>query len=54
LHNWKNRLGQQFSAPTIILLQISFEQLQKDNRVRIVDYFVNINGKTRLEELRFY
>ena len=31
-----------------------FDQLQKDNRDKIVDYFININDKIKLEELRFY
>ena len=31
-----------------------FEQLQKDNRDKIIDYFMNIKGKVKLEELRFY
>ncbi len=31
-----------------------FEQLQKDNRDKIVDYFMNIKDKVKLEELRFY
>ena len=31
-----------------------FEQLQKDNRDKIVDYFMNIKDKIKLEELRFY
>ena len=30
-----------------------FEQLQKD-RDKIIDYFMNIKGKVKLEELRFY
>ena len=30
-----------------------FEQLQKDNRDKIVDYFMNIRDKIKLEELRF-
>ena len=31
-----------------------FNQLQKDNRNKIVDYFMNIKDKIKLEELRFY
>lgn len=31
-----------------------FEQLQKDNRHKIIDYFMNIKDKVNLEELRFY
>ena len=31
-----------------------FDQLQKDNRSKIVDYFMNIKDKIKLEELRFY
>jgi hypothetical protein len=31
-----------------------FEKLQKDNRPKIVDYFMNIRDKINLEELRFY
>lgn len=31
-----------------------FNQLQKDNRNKIVDYFMNIKNKIKLEELRFY
>ena len=31
-----------------------FDQLQKDNRDKIVDYFMNIKDKIKLEELRFY
>jgi hypothetical protein len=31
-----------------------FEQLQKDNRNKIVDYFMRIKDKVKLEELRFY
>jgi hypothetical protein len=31
-----------------------FEELQEDNRVKIVDYFMNIKDKIKLEELRFY
>ena len=31
-----------------------FDQLQKDNKDKIVDYFMNIKDKTELEELRFY
>ena len=31
-----------------------FEQLQKDNRGKIVDYFMTIKDKLKLEELRFY
>ena len=30
-----------------------FEQLQRDNRYKIVDYFMNIKDKIKLEELRF-
>ena len=30
-----------------------FDQLQKDNRDKIVDYFMNIKDKMKLEELRF-
>jgi hypothetical protein len=32
----------------------SFNQLQKDNRDKIADYFMNITNKIKLEELRFY
>ena len=31
-----------------------FEHLQKDNRDKIVDYFMTITDKMKLEELRFY
>jgi hypothetical protein len=31
-----------------------FNQLQKDNRDKIVDYFMSITDKIKLEELRFY
>jgi hypothetical protein len=31
-----------------------FEQLQKDDRDKIVDYFMNIKDNVKLEELRFY
>jgi KaiC/GvpD/RAD55 family RecA-like ATPase len=31
-----------------------FEQLQKDNRSKIVNYFMTIKDKIKLEELRFY
>ena len=31
-----------------------FEKLQQDNRSKIVDYFMNMKGKIKLEELRFY
>ena len=31
-----------------------FDQLQKDNRDKIVDYVMNLKDKIRLEELRFY
>ncbi len=31
-----------------------FEKLQKDNRDKIVNYFMNIKDKIKLEELRFY
>ena len=31
-----------------------FEQLQKDNRGKIVNYFMTIKDKIKLEELRFY
>jgi hypothetical protein len=31
-----------------------FEQLHKDNRDKIEDYFMNNKDKIRLEELRFY
>jgi hypothetical protein len=31
-----------------------FELLQKDNRDKIVDHFMNIKDKIKLEELRFY
>ena len=31
-----------------------FEQLQKNNRDKIADYFMNIKDKVKLEELRFY
>ena len=30
------------------------EQLQKDNRNKIIDYFMNIKDKVETEELRFY
>jgi hypothetical protein len=30
------------------------EQLQKDNRYKIIDYFMTIKDKVKLEELRFY
>ena len=30
------------------------EQLQKDNRYKIADYFMNIKDKVETEELRFY
>ena len=30
-----------------------FDQLQKDNRDKIVDYFMNLKDKIKLEELRF-
>jgi len=31
-----------------------FKQLQKDNRGKIVNYFMTIKDKIKLEELRFY
>jgi hypothetical protein len=31
-----------------------FDQLQKNNRDKIVDYFMNVRDKIKLEELRFY
>ena len=31
-----------------------FDQLQKGNRDKIVDYFMTIKDKLKLEELRFY
>jgi hypothetical protein len=31
-----------------------FDQLHKANRSKIVDYFINIKNKIKLEELRFY
>ena len=31
-----------------------FEKLQQDNREKIVDYFMNIKDRVKLEELRFY
>lgn len=31
-----------------------FEQLQKGNRDKVVDYFMSIRDKIKLEELRFY
>jgi hypothetical protein len=31
-----------------------FNQLQKDNRDKIADYFMSITDKIKLEELRFY
>ena len=31
-----------------------FEQLQKDNRGEVMDYFMNIKDEIKLEELRFY
>jgi hypothetical protein len=31
-----------------------FNHLQKGNRGKIVDYFMNIKDKIKLEELRFY
>ncbi len=31
-----------------------FEQLQRGNRDKIVDYFMNIKDKIKPEELRFY
>jgi hypothetical protein len=31
-----------------------FERLQKYNRDKIVDYFMTIQDKLKLEELRFY
>ena len=36
------------------MMRSRFEQLQKDNRDKIVDYFMNIKDKIKLEELRFY
>ena len=33
---------------------VQFEQLQKGKRDKIVDYFMNIKDKIKLEELRFY
>ena len=31
-----------------------FEKLQQDNRSKIVNYFMNIKDRAKLEELRFY
>ena len=31
-----------------------FEQLQKGNRDKIADYFMNLKDEIKLEELRFY
>ena len=31
-----------------------FNQLQKENRNKIVDYFISLKDKIKLEELRFY
>jgi cell division septal protein FtsQ len=31
-----------------------FEQLQKDNRDKLVDYFMSLGDNMKLEELRFY
>jgi hypothetical protein len=31
-----------------------FNQLHKDNRNKVVDYFMNVKNKIKLEELRFY
>jgi hypothetical protein len=31
-----------------------FERLQQNNRDKILDYFMNIRDKIKLEELRFY
>ena len=31
-----------------------FSQLKKDNMDKIMDYFMNIKAKVKLEELRFY
>ena len=31
-----------------------FDLLQKDNRNKIVDYFMTLKDKIKLEELRFY
>jgi hypothetical protein len=31
-----------------------FNQLQKDNRDKITNYFMNIRDEIKLEELRFY
>ena len=31
-----------------------FEKLQQDNRSKIVDYFMSIKDRAKLEELRFY
>ena len=31
-----------------------FEKLQQDNRNKIVDHFMTLNDKIKLEELRFY
>ena len=31
-----------------------FDQLQKDKRDKMADYFMNITDKIKLEELRFY
>ena len=32
----------------------TFNQLQKENRDKIMDYFMNIGDKINLKELRFY
>jgi hypothetical protein len=31
-----------------------FEKLQQDNRAKIVDYFMTLKDRVKLEELRFY
>ena len=31
-----------------------FNQLQKDKRDKIVDFFMNIKDKIKMEELRYY
>ena len=43
-----------FSDKEIFEDTFRFDQLQKDNRVRIVDYIMNLKDKIELEELRFY
>ena len=34
--------------------EVSIHLLQKDNRNKIVDYFMTLKDKIKLEELRFY